>query len=134
MRNGMNDKGIKNKSLLSIAELGGYPDFSKLYISHGLDVEMTNSMRKAIKFLKKSSPDIIVAEFNYQSDFRDRTSNLETLLAVLQKKPDIKLVVFYEKEFSHQFKRVTDRFELPYTLAFPIDEAALSDTIKTCLV
>lgn len=130
----MRNNGSKNRRLLSIVELGGYPDFSNVYKQYQLDVEVTDSMRKAVKLLKKNKPDIIVAEFNYQSDFRDRTSNLETLLAVLQKNPEIKLVVFYEKEFAHQFKRVTDRFDLPYTLAFPIDEAALSTIIKQCLV
>ena len=68
-----------------------------------------------------------------ESDFRDRTSNLETLLAVLQKKPEVKLIVFYEKEFAHQFKRVTERFALPYTLAFPIDEEILSNVIRKAL-
>ncbi len=129
----MNDNFIKNRQLLSIVELGGYPDFSKVYQKYQLQVEVTNSMRKAVKILKKMSPRIIVAEFNYQSDFRDRTSNLETLLAVLQKKQGVKLIVFYEKEFAHQFQRVTSRFDLPYTLTFPIDEAALSEMVKKCL-
>jgi len=130
----MNNQSTGQKRLLSIIELGGYPDFRHVYGQFQLDFEVTDSMRKAVKILKKNTPDIIVAEFNYQSDFRDRTSNLETLLAVLQKKPEIKLIVFYEKEFAHQFKRVTDRFTLPYTLAFPIDEQALSDAVKACLV
>ncbi len=129
----MSDKLLKNKTLLSIVELGGYPDFSRIYSQFGLDVDITDSMRKAVKILKKNSPDIIVAEFNYQSDFRDRISNLETLLAVLQKKPQIQLIIFYEKEFAHQFKRVTDRFDLPYTLVFPVDEAALSTAVQACL-
>ena len=129
----MNDKLLNNKHLLSITELGGYPDFSKIYAQYGLDVEVTDSMRKAVKILKKHTPDIIVAEFNYQSDFRDRTSNLETLLAVLQKKQAVKLIVFYEKEFAHQFKRLTDRFDLPYALAFPIDEKVLSKAVEACL-
>lgn len=129
----MNDKFIKNKQLLSIVELGGYPDFSEIYKQCQLDVEITNSMRKAVKILKNNTPHIIVAEFNYQSDFRDRTSNLETLLAVLQKKPEVKLIVFYEKEFAHQFERVTSRFDLPFTLSFPIDESALSEMVQRCL-
>lgn len=124
---------MKNKTLLTIIELGGYPDFSEIYNKYALEVDTTDSMRKAVKILKKQSPDIIVAEFNYQSDFRDRTSNLETLLAVLQKKPQIQLIVFYEKEFAHQFKRLTDRFDLQHTLVFPIDEAALSNAIERCL-
>ncbi len=129
----MNNKTIKNKYLLSIVELGGYPDFSHIYKQYQLEVETTNSMRKAVKLLKKNTPDIIVAEFNYQSDFRDRTSNLETLLAVLQKKPEVKLIIFYEKEFAHQFERVTRRFDLPFTLSFPIDEQALSEMVQRCL-
>ncbi len=70
----MNNKTINNKHLLCIVELGGYPDFSKIYQQYQLDVEITDSMRKAVKILKKKTPQIIVAEFNYQSDFRDRTS------------------------------------------------------------
>jgi len=124
---------MKNKQLLSIVELGGYPDFSKIYKGYQLDVEITTSMRKAVKRLKKITPKIIVAEFNYQSDFRDRTSNLETLLAVLQKMPEVKLIIFYEREFAHQFERVTNRFELPYTLSFPIDESALSKMVEACV-
>ena len=128
----MNDNSCKNKTLLGIVELGGYPDFKHIYSKYHLNIEMTDSMRKAVKIIKNNSPDIIVAEFNYQSDFRDRTSNLETLLAVLQKKPNIQLIVFYEKEFAHQFKRVTDRFELKHTLVFPIDEDALANAIAEC--
>ena len=55
-------------------------------------------MRKASKFLKKTQPNVVVAEFNFQSDFRDRTSSLETLMATVQRIPNCKVVVFYEKE------------------------------------
>jgi ActR/RegA family two-component response regulator len=72
------------KTLLSIVELGGYPDFRAIYERAGFKVETINSVRKAITALRTMKPDVIVAEFNYQSDFRDRTSSLESLLATMQ--------------------------------------------------
>ncbi len=60
------------KTLLSIVEIGGYANFSRLYSSKGYAIETVSSMRKAIKFLKKNHPTVIVGEFNFQSDFRDR--------------------------------------------------------------
>ena len=73
--------------LLAIVELGGYPNLIPLYRKLGFSVEVVNSQRKARGLLKKSLPDVIVAEYIFQSDFRDRTSNLETLMAVLQRHP-----------------------------------------------
>lgn len=111
--------------LLCIVELGGYPDFRSLYQQCGYSVHVENSMRKATKYLKKTTPKVIVTEFNFQSDFRDRTSQLETLMASLQQKEKVQLVVFYDLEQAHQLQRVQDRFELDCCLAYPIDAAAL---------
>lgn len=111
--------------LLSILELGGYPDFSPLYRSLGFQVVIMPSMRKALKFIKNKRVDVIVAEFNFQSDFRDRTSQLESLMASIAQMPQVKVVVFYDREQSHQFKRLTDRFEFLATLAYPIQASDL---------
>ena len=83
------------KRLLSIIELGGYPNFTPLYESLGYEVVVATRLRKALGFLKKRQPDVIVAEFNFQSDFRDRTSSLESLLAAVQRFPDMRVIVFY---------------------------------------
>jgi len=120
------DKGI----LLSIIELGGYPDFSPLYRRCGFQAEGVTSVRNAVRYLKKVTPRIVVAEFNYQSDFRDRTSNLETLMAVMQRLPETQVIVFYEKEFAHQFNKLRDRFPLYQTFMFPVDETALQDCLQ----
>ena len=117
------------RTLLSIVELGGYPNFAPLYARAGFQVESAASMRKAVALLKTVTPAVIVAEFNFQSDFRDRTSSLETLLAVLQRMPDTRLIVFYEKEYSHQLERVSSRFPLHATFAYPIDAALLEQTL-----
>jgi len=119
------------KTLLSIIELGGYPDFRAIYERAGFKVETIHSVRKAITALRTLKPAVIVAEFNYQSDFRDRTSSLESLLATMQRLPDTKLIVFYEKEFEHQLPRVTSRFALHATLPFPIDEAKLEEAVRS---
>jgi len=117
-------------TLLSVVELGGYPDFASLYKKHGFDVVVASSVRRALAVFKKQSPGVVVAEFNFQSDFRDRTSSLESLLAVTQRMPDTKVIIFYEREYRHQLERLTDRFAIFDTLAFPIQEAELEECLK----
>lgn len=117
------------RQLLSIIELGGYPNFTPLYEELGYNVEIATRMRKALGLLKKQQPDVIVAEFNFQSDFRDRTSSLESLLAVVQRLPDTRVIVFYEKEFTPQFEKLRARLPVHHALMFPIDASALRDCL-----
>lgn len=117
------------KQLLSIIELGGYPNFTPLYEELGYEVEVVTRMRKALGVLKKRQPDVIVAEFNFQSDFRDRTSSLESLLAVVQRFPATRVIVFYEKEFMPQFDKLRARLPVHHALMFPVDASAL----RACL-
>lgn len=115
---------------MSIIELGGYPNFSSLYQQAGFQPQMVQTMRKALRQLKSSQPDVIVAEFNFQSDFRDRTSSLESLLAMVQRMPDTQVIIFYEQEFRSQLQKVLDRFAVAAIFAFPIDEQALQNTLQ----
>ncbi len=110
--------GAGDRLLLAIIELGGYPDFRTLYESLGYEVAIETRMRKAIGFLKRRVPDVIVAEFNFQSDFRDRTSSLESLLAVVQRLPDTRVVIFYEQEFTPQFEKLRTRLPVHHALTF----------------
>jgi hypothetical protein len=118
-----------DKFLLSIVELGGYPNFTPLYEELGYVVVVQHSMRKAIGFLKKTKPAVIVAEFNYQSDFRDRTSSLESLLAVVQRLPETRVIVFYDQENLAQFDKLRSRLPVHAAIAFPIE----SHELKSCL-
>lgn len=113
------------KRLLSIVEQGGYPLYDKLYKQAGFQITMVETMRKAVASIKKNRPDVIVAEFNFQSDFRDRTSSLETLLASIQKYPDTRVVVFYDRENSDKLQRLLAARKVHVTLTYPIDEDAL---------
>jgi len=115
--------------LLSIIELGGYPNFTPLYLSLGYEVVVETRMRKAIGFLKQRKPDVIVAEFNFQSDFRDRTSSLESLLAAVQRLPGTRVIVFYDHEFMPQFDKLRGRLPVDAAMAFPVDEHRLRDIL-----
>ena len=118
------------KLLLSIIELGGYPNFTPLYTSLGYEVAIETRMRKALGFLKEHQPDVIVAEFNFQSDFRDRTSSLESLLAVVQRLPSTRVIVFYEKEFTMQFDLLRERLPVYKALTFPIEASMLQASLQ----
>lgn len=116
-----NDKPV----LLSIIEFGGYPDFTSVYESQGYQVVTTDSVRKAVKLIRKHKPRVMVAEFNFQSDFRDRTSSLETLLSSTQGVSESSMIIFYEKESEPQYQRFLQTFEVAASLTFPIEEAQL---------
>lgn len=116
--------------LLSIIEIGGYPDFTSLYESFGYQVVKTESVRKAVKLIRQYKPRVMVAEFNFQSDFRDRTSSLETLLSSTQGVTDASMVVFYEKEFEPQYQRFLQSFDVAASLTFPVDEEQLRAALQ----
>ena len=121
---------VSNKPvLLAITEFGGYPDFTSLYESLGYQVEKTDSVRKAVKLIRSKKPSVMVAEFNFQSDFRDRTSSLETLLSSTQGVTDVSVIVFYEKEFEPQYQRFLQTFSVAASLMFPLDEAELRSAL-----
>lgn len=115
--------------LLSITEFGGYPDFTSVYESQGYQVVKTDSVRKAVKLIRQHKPEVMVAEFNFQSDFRDRTSSLETLLSSSQGVSESHMIVFYEKESESQYQRFLQSFEVAASLTFPIDEDLLRATL-----
>lgn len=116
--------------LMSLVELGGYPDYVPLYERQGYEVVKTDNVRKAVKLIRKHRPDVIVAEFNFQSDFRDRTSSLETLMSSTQGISDVKLIVFYEKEYEHQYQRFLQQFDVHASLEFPISEQQLVASLR----
>ena len=121
---------ISTRHLLSIVELGGYPNFTPVYQQAGYTVESVTSARKAISWLRRNKADVIVAEFNFQSDFRDRTSSLESILATVQRHPETHVIVFYDKEQEHQLARLQAVFPDILPLVFPVDESALREALQ----
>lgn len=121
------------KRLLSVIELGGYEDFSSLYRELGYEVTQEISTRKAISRLKRTHYDVVVAEFNYQHTFRDRLSNLESIIAGIQKR-NAKCIVIYEKEFENHLATLRQQFNFDAELSLPITrenmQAALQGLIE----
>lgn len=107
------------KKLLSVIELGGYEDFSSLYQELGYEVTQEITTRKAISRLRRTSYDVVVAEFNYQHTFRDRLSNLESIIAGIQKQ-NAKCIVIYEKEFENHLATLRQQFDFNAELSLPI--------------
>jgi hypothetical protein len=116
--------------LLAISELGGYPDFSSLYSRVGYEVLKENSMRKAMSLIRKREPVVIVAEFNFQSDFRDRTSSLESMMSVVQRMEKIHTIIFYDKEYQHQFDRLLQQHLFSQIFTFPVPECELESCLE----
>jgi len=121
------------KTLLSIVELGGYENFTPLYRRLGYRVDTVTSGRKATAYLKAQQPAVIVAEFNFQPNFRDRTSNLESILATVQRMQaeGVQIVVFYDREFADRLELLRERFPGFSALPHPIDKAALEALLRT---
>lgn len=112
--------------LLALVELGGYPNFVPLYKRHGYQVEMVNSVRKAQAWLKQHQPQVVVAEFYVDPQFRDRLSNLESLLATLQRYNNpAKVIVFIDHHYLSRLEGVKARYPIFGALEFPIQEERL---------
>jgi len=112
-------------TLLSVIELLGYPNLRVVYERLGYRVLTEFAVRKAISLLRKEKPAVIVADFYFQPDFRDRVSNLESLLATAQSHKDVKVLVLYESAHEHALERLRARFRIDAALTLPVREAEL---------
>jgi DNA-binding NarL/FixJ family response regulator len=92
------------------------------------------SVRKAIASLRKVQPDVIVADFYFQSDFRDRLSNLESLLAAAQPMTQTKILVLYEPHNQAALDKVRSRLRIDAALTMPVKEAELQAALEAWLV
>ena len=121
--------------LLFVIELGGFPLRLNDLKDEGHEVEFVNSMRKAIALLKKFSPDILVAEFQYTSQFRDRDSNLDTILTqIVSHAPHTQVVALVEEGQKMHFERLQSRFDnISQALYFPFDDADIKHSIHQLL-
>lgn len=123
----MNAQG---KRLLSVIELLGYTNLRPLYERLGYRVSTEFSVRKAIATVRTSPPDVVVADFYFQPEFRDRVSNLESLLAAVQKLPQCRTVVLYEAVHQAALDKVRQRFRIDAALTLPANEIALEAVLN----
>ncbi|MBT2970459.1 MAG: hypothetical protein B6D72_09775 [gamma proteobacterium symbiont of Ctena orbiculata] len=117
---------MEGQELLALVELGGYPNFVPLYQRSGYRVEMVNSVRKAQAWLKRHRPKVVVAEYYADPQFRDRISNLESLLATLQRYGvEAKVIVLIDKKYLQNLEQVKQRYPVHAVLSFPIEAAGM---------
>lgn len=116
-------------TLLSVIELLGYPNLRPLFERLGYRVLTEFSVRKAISLLRKETPAVIIADFYFQPDFRDRVSNLESLLATAQSHKNVKVLVLYESAHEHALERVRARFRIDAALTLPVNEVELEQVL-----
>ena len=112
----------------------GTAGYKKLYQELGYTVTAEWSERKAISLVRKSPPAVIVADFYHQSDFRDRLSNLESLLAAVQSAPNTRVLVFYEPAHQAALDKVSARLRIDAAFVMPVQEDALRATLQAWLI
>ena len=115
--------------LLAVIEYGGYPNFAPLYQRLGYTVRIERTVRKALAAIREAVPAAIVAEFNFQSDFRDRTSSLESLLAAVERHAATRVIVFYDPQHRAALERLRARFPRIEALTYPLSPAAIEQAL-----
>jgi hypothetical protein len=115
--------------LLMVNAFIGTAGYKTLFQELGFAVVTEWSERKAISALRKAPPAVIVADFYHQTDFRDRLSNLESLLAAAQAAPQTRILVFYETAHQAVLDTVRARLRIDAALPLPVDENALRATL-----
>lgn len=116
--------------LLIIPELGGYPDFGRLYEECGYHAREAAGLRKGLALIRQLRPAVVVTDFRYKPTYGTQISNLESLFAAMEKHcPASQLVVFYDRADAKHLDSIRDRFTNLVSLAFPI---RLTD-LRACL-
>jgi hypothetical protein len=118
-----------SRKLLSIVELGGYPDFTAVY-REGFEILTAASLRKGLALMREERPDVVVSEFRYGPTYGSQLSNLESLMAAMQRYcPGARLIIFYDPDEAFHLQKLSGRFPIHASLAFPIKIDALKNAL-----
>lgn len=112
-------------ALLAVVEFLAHNRLRAAYEAAGYRVQTEFAVRKAITWLRKNKPVVVAADFYFQPDFRDRLSNLESLLATVQSMPGVKVVVYYDPAHQSALDKVAQRFRIDAALPVPVQDEAL---------
>lgn len=119
-----------SQRLLFFVDEGGFEDFTPVFLNLGFEVDFEDSQRKAVKLAKKNTYQVLVAEFSFNPEFRDRVSNIESLLATFEShSPSAKVIVLYDEIDQMQFNQLKQRYQIDHALAFPVEQS----TIESCI-
>jgi hypothetical protein len=120
---------MEKPQLLAVVEFLAHNRLRTVYEAAGYGVQTEFAVRKAITWLRKNKAKVVAADFYYQPDFRDRVSNLESLLATLHAMPEVKVVVFYDPIHQPALDKVSQRFRIDAALAVPVQDEALRELL-----
>ena len=124
---------MSGRTLLALVEFLPHHALRQLYADLGYRVICEYSVRKAMAAVRKEQPAVVVADFYYQPDFRDRVSNLESLLATVQRQEDIRVLVFHETAHIEALNKLRQRFRIDAALSMPVDTTQLQETLRAWL-
>ena len=116
-------------SLLAVVEFLAHNRLRAVYGASGYRVQTEFAVRKAITWLRKNTVSVVAADFYFQPDFRDRVSNLESLLATLQAMPEVKVLVYYDPAHQAALDKVRQRFRIDAALPVPVRDESLLELL-----
>lgn len=120
----------QGKTLLAVIEFLAHTQLKPLYERLGYAVTQEFTVRKAIAHLRKARPDVIAADFFFQPDFRDRVSNLESLLAAAQPLKDTRILIYYDPAHQSALDKVRQRFRIDAALTTPVQLPELERVLQ----
>ncbi len=125
---------MARRSLFSVIESSGHPNFSALYRRLQLDELKLASTRKTISQLKKQQPDFVVAEFfyGYGNNYAGvNVSNLDVFLSTLQKySRHTRVIVLVDKAERQYVDKLNQLFPLHAVLTLPVQEAQMEALLR----
>lgn len=121
-------------SLVAVLEAGADPALAPACAAAGFEAVVVTRMRKGLAEIRQRQPQVVVAEFIFNSNFPNRISNLETLFAALQRDcPQARFVALLYPEDRDQFERLCDRFPVHAMLTYPLDATSVETALRAAL-
>jgi len=122
-------------SLLALVEFLGHTGLRHVYERAGFAATLEFTVRKANTLMRKLKPQVIVADFYFQPDFRDRVSNVESLLATAQGLAEPpRIVILYDPAHQAALEKVRQRFRIDAVLTVPVRESDLEAALRSAEV
>ena len=77
---------------------------------------------------------MVVADFYAQSDFRDRVSNIESLLATAQPLADTHILLLHRPQDANALERVRQRLRIDAALAMPVAQEGITALLERWMI
>ncbi len=132
---------MKNQDtwVLQFAEMGGDAQIGVMLQQSGIPFRACNRLREALKSLRNTPPQLVIADYHYQHNFSMQRSNLDALFAIMERlspRPALILLSLAEDRLHLQRALEGPLGSLhPDILEIPLSEAALSivkQRLNTC--